>query len=407
MNSYFAPSFFQGNRERLRTLFTGKAPIVLTGNNLLQRNSDIAYPFRQDSNFWYLTGLTEPDIILVMDKDREYLITPERSNYRNIFNGGIDTRALSGRSGITEILDTKEGWKRLDSRLERVRHVATVAAPPAYIEHYEFFSNPAKANLITRLKSVSTELELLDLREHFARMRVVKQACEIDAIKASVDLTVRTFKKLKPKLDKMRSEYEVEAFINSAFRSNGAQSGYESIVAGGMNACTLHYNSNNNALTPHELLLIDAGAEQEYYSADITRTYALGEPTKRQRAIHNAVTEVRRYVLSYLKPGVSIKESEKLVEQFMGEKLRTLGLIKIIDRDSVRKYFPHATSHFLGLDLHDAGNYERPLESGMVLTVEPGIYIPEENIGVRIEDDIVITKNGAKNLSANLPHSLQ
>ena len=154
-------------------------------------------------------------------------------------------------------------------------------------------------------------------------------------------------------------------------------------------------------------MVIDIGASYGNYCADITRTVALtGKASRRQQQVHEAVCEAQDYAYSLLKPGVIFAEYEKLMEAFVGEKLRELGLIKSISRDSVRQFFPHATSHFLGLDAHDAGDYAHPLEPGVVITVEPGIYIPAEGIGVRIEDDIVITKDGCDVLSKKLPRDL-
>jgi Xaa-Pro aminopeptidase len=150
---------------------------------------------------------------------------------------------------------------------------------------------------------------------------------------------------------------------------------------------------------------LDVGAEVENYAADITRTYFLKKPTKRQQAIYDAVAEVAAFARDHLKPGVTIRENEKAVEEFMGEKLRELGLIKSITHDNVRKYYTHACSHYLGLDAHDAGDYDAPLEPGMVITVEPGIYTPEENFGVRIEGDVLITETGLEILSKAAPYA--
>src|SRR5690606_4788889 len=157
-------------------------------------------------------------------------------------------------------------------------------------------------------------------------------------------------------------------------------------------ACVIHNMDNNDPIKTGDLLVLDVGAEVENYSADITRTLAPGgKASKRQKAVYAAVLAVQDYAFSLVKPGALLKDNEQKVEQFMGEKLRELGLIKSIDRDSVRQYFPHATSHFLGLDVHDVGDYSQPLAPGMVLTVEPGIYISDEAIGVRIEDDLLVT----------------
>src|SRR4051812_14325359 len=150
----FGSDFFAGNRERLRRLFTGTAPIVVTAHGLLQKGGDEAFTLHQDRSFWYLTGINEPDIVLVMDKGREYLIVPGRELIREQFDGAIDPAVLSRRSGIKEILDEKEGWKRLEARLKRVQHVATLAANPRHLENLGMYTNPARAELIARLKNV-------------------------------------------------------------------------------------------------------------------------------------------------------------------------------------------------------------------------------------------------------------
>jgi Xaa-Pro aminopeptidase len=404
MNSHFTAEFFRGNRAKLQSLFSGTAPIVITANGLMQRNSDTTFPFRQDSSFWYLTGIDEPDIVLVIDSGKEYLIVPERETAREAFDGQLDVQNMRKRSGIDTVLPEQEGWKKLSTRLKRVKHVATFAAPPAFVEALGIYTNPARQRLINQLKGYNANLEVLDLRDHMTRMRVVKQESELAAIQAAIDITTEAINEVrKQSFVNFASEYEVEAALTAWFRKRKAGHGYVPIVASGHNACTLHYVHNNDELRDGKLLLLDIGAEVENYSADITRTYAVGKTAKRQRAVHTAVLEVQKYAMSLLKPGIIIKEYEKLIEQYMGEQLIALGLITAINRESVRQFYPHATSHFLGLDVHDVGDYEKPLESGMVLTVEPGIYIQEEGIGVRLEDDVLVTENGIEVLSHSLP----
>jgi Xaa-Pro aminopeptidase len=199
----------------------------------------------------------------------------------------------------------------------------------------------------------------------------------------------------------------LEAEIGYGFRKRGAEHhAFAPIVAGGRRACTLHNVANNAPLSADELIVVDVGAEVEHYAADITRTISPSTPSRRQQTVYAAVLETQAYAMELLKPGVLLREYEHQVELFLGEKLRELGLIKTIDHENVRRFCPHATSHFLGLNVHDVGDYERPLEAGVVLTVEPGIYIPEESIGIRIEDDVLITGNGIKNLSRKLPRTL-
>lgn len=409
MESLFSSEFFAGNRRRLRELFTGTAPIVVTANGLLQRSADSTYAYAQDANFWYLTGIDEPDIVLVMDRDKEYLIVPARSASREAFDGAVAAEPLIRRSGIRTVLNDKEGWSQLGGRLKKVKHAATVAPPPAYVERYGLYTNPARAALVSKLKSYNDQLELLDLGTHLTRMRMIKQPVELAAIQKAINITIAGIKTAtKPsKLRKYAFEYELEAELTRNFRRRGAAGhGFEPIVASGKRACTLHNVANNGAMAADELVVVDVGAEVEHYSADITRTINLGQPSRRQRAVHAAVLEAQQFAVSLLAPGVVLKDYEQQIEHFMGEKLRELGLIKTIDHDSVRKFYPHATSHMLGLNVHDVCDYDRPLEPGMVLTVEPGIYIPEESIGVRTEDDVVITPRGNKILSNKLPKDL-
>ena len=406
----FDSAFFASNRARLRELFTGTAPIVVTAHGALQRNADETYPFHQDANFWYLTGINEPDVVLVMDKGKEYLIVPGRGDTRQVFDGSIDVTELKRRSGVADVLGEKDGWRQLENRLKRVQHVATLSASASYIEDYGMFSNPARSALITRLKHMNPNLEFLDVRQHLARMRMIKQPAELVALQRAIDATIDTLKEVtRPsQLAKYAYEYELEADITRGFRRRGATGhAFTPIVAGGERACTLHNVSNNAALASDELVVLDVGAECQGYAADITRTVSLGgKPSRRQQQVFDAVLAVQEFGFSILKPGVMPREYEEQIEQFMGEKLRELGLIKSIDHDAVRKYYPHATSHFLGLDTHDVGDYMRPLEPGIVMTVEPGIYIPEEKIGIRIEDDVLITPDGIEVLTARLPRTL-
>lgn len=410
MTKIFGSDFFAGNRERLKNLFTGTAPIVLTAHGLLQKSADEFYPFRQDSNFWYLTGCNEHDIILVLDKDKEYLIVPTRDPIIEAFDGAINTEALAAMSGIKDIVSEKEGWQRLNARLKKVQHVATLAANKPYIEHSGMYSNPARASLIARMKEANPELKILDLRQHLSHMRMIKQPQELEALRGAIDITADTLKEVsRPnRLSKFGYEYEIEADITRGFRRRGAQGhAFSPIVASGERACTLHHIANDGQLSSDELIVLDVGAQYQHYCADITRTASLsGQPTRRQQQVHQSVADVQDYAYSLLKPGVDLQSYEKQIEKFMGEKLRELGLIKSIDSDAVRQYFPHATSHFLGLDAHDAGDYGQPLSSGMVITVEPGIYIKEEAIGIRIEDDVLITESGIEILTSRLPREL-
>jgi len=398
----FTAAFFHQNRQNLAQQSQNTLPIVITAHGQLQRGSDESFPFHQDSNFWYLTGLDVPDIILVIDDNSEYLIVPGRSETRATFEGSIDSQALTKVSGIDTILDEKTGWQQLKKRLKKTKQVATIAAPPKYVDSWGMYTNPARDNLIQRLNNIQSDIEIHDLRSHIARLRSIKQPAEIQAIQRAIDITNQTLEIVthSTRLATYSYEYEIEADIWAGFRRRGAtDQAFPSIIAAGQHACTMHYTENNGPIDKQDFVVIDVGAEWSHYAADITRTVCLGKPTKRQQAVYDAVASVQRFAFSLIRPGMTFRDYEEQIATYMGEKLRELGLVKSISEEAVRQYYPHSTSHFLGLDTHDAGDYSQPMTAGMVITVEPGIYIPEEGIGVRLEDDVLITSDGIKILS--------
>lgn len=409
MQSILSNTFYTGNRQKLRAACPQNAPIVLAANGLLQRGGDNPFPFHQDSNFWYCTGINEPDLVLVIDANNEYLMVPGRSTSREAFDGAIDVAALQNRSGIKEIVTFEEGWQRLNARLGQAGKVLTTEAAPAYIEHYGMFTNPAGARLIERLKSAGDGVEVVDIRQQITHMRVIKQPEELEALQTAINTTIQGIQNVGDpnRLPEYTYEYEIESDLTRAFRTVYASGhAFAPIVAAGKRGCTLHNVDNSGRLQTGELVVIDVGAEVSHYAADITRTLAIGAPSERQQAVYDAVLDVQAFALTKLRPGVLLKEYETEVEQYLGGKLQELGLITSLDHDAIRTYYPHAASHFLGLDVHDVGDYREPLATGMVITCEPGIYIPEEGIGVRIEDDVLITDDGNTVLSAALPKTL-
>lgn len=407
MTDNLSSTFFAGNRTRLHQIIDNDCPIVVTANGQLQRSGDSTFLFRQDSNFYYLTGINDPDAVLVLTDSDEYIIVPGRSTTRESFDGAIDIKKLSKRSGIKNILDAKQGWAQLKSTLQNSAKVATLAAAPSYLGQYGFYTNPARARLIKKLKTCSAKLDIIDIREQLVCLRVVKQPPELRLIQQAIDITSNGIRAVQSNILAYKYEYEIEADLTRSFRAQGASGhAFEPIVAAGKNACTLHNISNNNRLPDNTLVVMDVGAEVANYAADITRTIAFGKPTARQRAVFDAVLETQNYALTLLKPGILTKDYEGQVVQFLGKKLQALKLITKITNAAVRQYYPHATGHSMGLDVHDVADYSQPLTENMVITCEPGIYIPEEGIGVRIEDDVLITKNGNRVLSGDLERRL-
>ncbi len=403
----FDSNFFKNNRANLRRHLNTDDPIVITANGLIQMGADSSYPFVQDANFWYLSGINDPDIILVMDGEREFLIAPTREATRATFDGQIDQTSLTNLSGIGDVLNEVSGWKRLDALAEKTKRLATLAPAPSFIEQYGMYANPARSRLIDRIRRHVEDIHLMDIRPEIARLRMIKQAPELAALKLAIDITTDTLKDVMAAASGYSYEYEIEADISRGFRYRGADGhAFDPIVAGGKRACTLHNTSNNAALDSSELVVMDVGAAALGYAADITRTMSVSKPSPRQQDVFRAVRAAQAYAMSLIKPGTKLKTYEDKVMRFIGSELKTLGLIKNLKETEVRRYFPHATSHFIGLNVHDVGDYQMPLKPGMVLTVEPGIYIPEEGIGVRIEDDVLVTPDGVKSLSAGLPVKL-
>lgn len=402
----FTKDFFIGNRRKLVDAAKGEI-IVISANGLLQSSADMTFPFKQNSNFWYLTGINEPDAILVIDGSDEFIILPGRDKTRIVFDGDINPDLLSKTSGIDQILTDRQGRQKLSSLIKQAKSLSTILPPQLYVRQAGLYTNPAAVRLRKYIKSVKPDLVFNDLRQKLADMRIIKQTPEIEAIQTAIDITVDSFTEVLAHRQDYKYEYQLEAALEGGFRSRGARGpAFPSIVASGPNACTLHYNSNTDKLNPQDLVLVDAGANYEHYSADITRTFAMGAPTARQQAVFDAVVKTQSFATRLLKPGLDLKDYVKQVDDFTLTELKKLKLVHGSEEQSLRKYFPHSVSHFLGLDVHDGRGWDKPLAAGMVLTVEPGIYIPEEGIGIRIEDNVLITDQGNEVLSAKLVKKL-
>lgn len=409
MLSMLPTDFFVKNRRKLMSQLSSVGPVVLTANGLMQRGADSPFPFAQDANFWYLTGLNQPDLVLVINRDEEFIIAPTRDAGREAFDGTIDFHELTSRSGIENVYKEDDGWRRLLKLLNETGRYASVSPPPAYLERQGLYTNPAREHLKSRLQAKNPDINAEDIGSILIHMRMLKQPAEIAMLEQAITVTIEGLRQVTDpaKLAAYKYEYELEADLTAAFRGRGASGhSFEPIVAGGKRACVLHNVANNGRLNKNELIVIDVGAEWEHYAADITRTVCKGVPAGRQKEIHLAVQTAQSYAVGILRPGMTLKEFESQVERKLGESLQALGLIKEANRQSIRRYSPHAASHHLGLNVHDPADYDRPLEAGNVITVEPGIYVPAEGIGVRIEDDVLITKSGCRILSDGLPRHL-
>jgi Xaa-Pro aminopeptidase len=403
---HFSAEFFAGNRKKLLGELNHGALVMLAGYGQMQRGSDSAYHFEQEANFWYLTGIEHPDWWLLIDgsQGRSWLICPEIDEVRQIFDGSLSPEAARVISGVDAVIDRTEA-RRMLSTLRRQHSVIYSLMPQAELSRYGFYPNPAPKELIDELRTFQVQ----DCRLELSRLRAVKQPIEIDAMQAAVDLTIDGFKRAFKEMPKLSHEYEVEALFTHEFRHRGAKGhAYDPIVASDGNACTLHYVANEDSFTKKSWLLCDIGARHHGYAADITRTFPVSKNyTKRQRAIYEAVERVHAFAICLCTAGQSVMEYHEAVEDKMMHELVGLRLAKSMDdEEALREFFPHAISHGLGVDVHDPLGRPVQFAPGMVLTVEPGIYVPSERFGVRIEDDILITEDGPRNLSAKLPTNL-
>lgn len=365
----------------------------------------MAFRFEQESNFLYLTGIHEPDWKLVYDgaTHHSWLVMPDISDIHRIFDGGLSAEDAKRISGVHEVIAHDE-LLPLYRRLARTHSLAYAVGPSRHSGGFNFTLNPALGDHSQQLERNFAKVQFAN--KELAQLRMVKQPEEITEIKAVIRDTVSAFESVHSRMSEFKYEYEIEAELSYQFRRSGAEGhAYDPIVAAGGHANTLHYTQNNSPIKSRQLVLIDVGARRNGYAADITRTYIKGEPTKRQRDVHSVVREVQQFEIGLLKPGASFVDCEAGARRFFGKKIRELGLVKNADDEAINKYWPHS-SHYLGLDVHDVGDYKSPLAPGMVLTVEPGLYIPEEGIGVRIEDDILITETGFRNLSSKLSTEL-
>lgn len=391
-------NFFKNNRIKLMEL-VGCDLIVLTAYGEMQRSSDSAWRFEQEANFWYLTGISSPGWLCLIIKGETILVSPAISESSKIFNGSLRVDRALELSGADRVIGFSEGRTLLNELSKKYRTVCTIK--PNLGQNYDFALNPAQDILQEALKDRFAEVK--SIGKDILRLRSIKQKPEIMMLRRAINLTKVAFNQIKQNLSDYDFEYQIQADFSHIFQRTNADHAYDPIVASGHNALTLHYCSNGSPLRKDDMILIDVGARYGHYSADITRTYFNGKDiNKRQRDVHDAVRIAKDRIVNLIKPKMSIRDYITDSDKIMREALISIGLE---EGDNFRKYFPHAVSHGLGIETHDTlGGFESFMP-GMVLTVEPGIYIPEESIGVRIEDDILVTDLGTENLSGSLSDS--
>ena len=394
---------FAGNRWKLVQRLKPNSLVIVNSNDEMPRNGDQNFPYRQSSDMFYLTGLDQEKCILVLCPDhpledmREIVFTLQTNETMVIWNGHKYTREQASEvSGVKNVKWLDEFESILKDLMLRSENVyLNLNENPRY-------STDVPYKDLRFADKIRKEYPLHNFERLFSLLtdlRLVKEPEEIELIRKACDITGKAFERVLKFVRPGLMEYEVEAEITHEFiRSGAAGHSYSPIVATGKNACVLHYIKNDMPLKDGELLLIDFGAEYANYAADCTRTIPVnGKFTERQREVYQAVLRVMKQATTLLIPGTTIDKFHREVCKIMEKELIVLGLFTEEDVKNQKpespmffKYYMHGTGHFLGLDVHDVGTRQQILKKGMILTCEPGIYIPDEKLGIRLENDIVV-----------------
>ncbi len=417
---------FKRRRDRVTKAMSPNSALIVAANPEMIRNDDVHYPYRQDSNMYYLTGFEEPESFLLLRPGKNpesVMFVREKNVERETWDGfRFGPEGTKKEFGIDEVYPISSFPQKAAELLKGFDEV-----------YYRLFKNDEADKLVQNLlldlkriygrsgyglmtiKDADTFLGEFRLKKNEDDLRNQRKSCEISAA-----AHLKAMKMTKPGI----SERQIQGLLTSEFYNSGsAREGYGFIVASGNNATTLHYNFNDQVCESGELLLIDAGSEFNYYSGDITRTYPVnGKFTPAQKRVYEGVLKVQKEIINYIKPGIYFKDLHAMGTDLLTQLMLDLGLVSgrkedVISSLEYKKYYPHGIGHWLGMDVHDAGLYmirgeARPIEAGMVFTVEPGLYIPATDksapeeyrgIGVRIEDNILVTEKGCENLTAGVP----
>ncbi len=414
------PEIFIQNRKRFASQLQKNSIAIFVSNDEVPSNGDAIYRFKQNSDVFWLSGITQEDSMVILFPDnpdpkyREVLVLVRPNELKEKWDGKrLRVKEAQDISGIKTIV-----WvDSLDGLLQPWIHLADTI----YLDSNE---NDRKASLVrTRDYRFIDEMKSRYPLHNYVRaakimkeLRAVKTAFEVEVLQQAIDITDTTFRRLLQFIRPGVMEYEIEAEIFHSFLSQRATGeAYGSIIASGDRARTLHYVSNNQECRDGELILMDFGAEYGGYCADLTRTVPVnGKFTRRQKTVYNACLHLHDYAKSLLKPGISILDYTDKVGEEATQQFLKIGLLKKSDvknedpeNRAYRKYLYHGISHHLGVDVHDLGTRTEPIKAGMVFTVEPGIYIEEEQMGIRIENNLWITKNGNKDLMKNIPITVE
>ncbi|MEB3753728.1 Xaa-Pro aminopeptidase [Acinetobacter sp. MD2(2019)] len=423
---------FQQRRTELAEKMGPHSIMLIATSPVVYRNRDADYKFRADSHFYYLTGFAEPEAVAVIETFEsadEYsysLFCRERDPEMEIWNG-----YRAGIDGAIEDYDADEAYAidLLDEEIiEKLQHKQKLYYR---IGHDAAFDTRVNTWLKTaenaQRKGAVSPSQVLQLERILDEMRVIKSEQELELMQIAANISAEAHTRAMQKVRPNMMEYALEAELNYIFGQNGCVPAYNSIVGGGENACILHYVENNQPLNSGDLVLIDAACEYQHYASDITRTFPVnGKFSEAQKALYNVVLKAQYAAIDAVQLGNRYNEPHKVAVKILTQGLLDLGLLKgeldaLIAAEAYHPFYMHGTGHWLGMDVHDVGAYKmdaesRLFEEGMVITIEPGLYISAQDesvdekwrgIGIRIEDDVVVTKNGPRVLTANVVKTIE
>ena len=421
---------FEKRRRKLAKLIGKDGIAVIPTASTRVRSRDTDYPYRPDSDFYYFTGFSEPNAVMILAPGREdgsfIVCLREKNPLTEIWDGHME-----GLNGVKKNYEADQSFDIEDLEtilsslfLGRQKVFFTLGQDEVLDKILMKSFNAVRAGQ-RRGGVVPSEIQALEPLVH--EMRLIKSKYEIGLMKKSAKISVDAHKRIFENCKPGVFEYQIEADIIHEFGKHGAVPAYTSIVASGQNACTLHYISNRDKMKSGQLLLTDAGCENEMYAAAITRTIPVsGEYSKEQKEIYELVLEVQKNAINSIKPGQTFEGLQSDAIKGLTKGLKKLGLLKgrvdqLIKSEAYKDFYMHGIGHWLGMDVHDVGSYmdqkgkSRKFENGMVLTIEPGIYISKKNknvpteyrgIGIRIEDDVLVTKSGCDVLTKALPKEI-
>ena len=430
MDPHHSTEVFRARRDALLAAMPPRSAALFLSLDQAARNGDVVYPYRPDSDLWYLTGFDEPDCALVLTKDCDVaetvLFLRDRDPSQELWTGE--------RTGVAEAPD-QLGVEAAFPIGRLADELPTLLRRAETLVHRPLRPSAHTAAVDTALQAVrggprgphKGPVQIADPTLTLHELRLHKSDDEVAAIRRANEITAAAIREVVATTRPGTGEWEIQAALEATFRRRGGWGwAYPTIVAGGARACVLHYDANAATCRRDELVLIDAGAEVLGYGADVSRTFPVSNHfTPPQRALYETVLAAQQAAIGAVRPGTSLDALHELTTRALVEGMLEVGLLHgspdaIVAEGTFKRYYPHQTSHWLGLDVHDVGRYyldgePRPLEPGMVFTIEPGLYVPLSDtdapeafrgIGIRIEDDVLVTTSGHENLSAGIPKSV-